>query len=356
MKILIDIGHPGHVHLFKNFTWEMQKKGHEILFTCRDKEFEIYLLESYEFKYKSFGKKYKKLIGKLFGLLKFDIQMITTAVQFKPDIFLSHGSMYAAHASAVMRKPHISFEDTFNMEQVRLYEPFTEAILIHRFAESPLKSKNIIEYDGYHELAYLHPNWFTPNKEINQELNLALEDKYILLRFVSWDATHDKGQSGLTLEYKEKLIEKLSHYGKILISSEGELPSNLQKYQIKIAPEKIHDVMANASLFIGEGATMASECAVLGTPSIYVNSLNPLTIQEQEQYGLLYNYRSTENVLEKAIELLSNRKLEIEKQSKLDKMLQKQIDVTAFTIWFVQNYPSSIQTMKENPNYQLRFK
>ena len=45
MNILIDIGHPAHVHLFKNFAWDMQNNGHKILFTCREKEFEIDLLK-----------------------------------------------------------------------------------------------------------------------------------------------------------------------------------------------------------------------------------------------------------------------------------------------------------------------
>lgn len=27
MRILIDMGHPGHVHLFKNFIREMEKRG-----------------------------------------------------------------------------------------------------------------------------------------------------------------------------------------------------------------------------------------------------------------------------------------------------------------------------------------
>ncbi len=35
MKIVVSVNHPGHVHghvhLFKNFIWTMQKKGHEIL-------------------------------------------------------------------------------------------------------------------------------------------------------------------------------------------------------------------------------------------------------------------------------------------------------------------------------------
>jgi predicted glycosyltransferase len=356
MRIQIDIGHPGHVHLFKNFAWRMQERGHEILFTCRDKEFEIYLLEEYGFRYKSFGKKYKKLIGKLFGLLKFDIQSIMTAFHFKPDIFMSHGSMYVAHASFFFRKPHLSFEDTFNMEQVKLYSSFTEVILVNDFEEPPLKSDNIIPYNGYHELAYLHPNWFTPNSDIFEILKLEQSEPYIILRFVSWDASHDVGQGGLTLEYKEKLINTLAKKIKIFISSEGELPDSLKPYQIKIPPPKMHDVLAFATLFIGEGATMASECAMLGTPSIYINTLDPLTIKEQGDYGLNFDYRNADGLLEKAVELLNQKDLKEEFKIKKEKLLSEKIDITAFTIWFTENYPQSHNILKETPAYQLRFK
>lgn len=99
MRILIDIGHPAHVHLFKHFAWEMQQLGHKIFFTCREKEFEIYLLNKYGFEYKSFGRKYSSKIGKIFGLLEFDIKELLSGLKFNPDIFLSHGSIYAAHAA-----------------------------------------------------------------------------------------------------------------------------------------------------------------------------------------------------------------------------------------------------------------
>ncbi len=356
MKIQIDIGHPGHVHLFKNFAWQMQDKGHKILFTCRDKEFEIYLLEAYGFSYKSFGKKYKKLIGKLFGLVKFDIQSIITALQFKPDIFMSHGSMYVAHASFFFQKPHISFEDTFNMEQVKLYSPFTEVILVNDFKEPPLKTDNVVPYNGYHELAYLHPNWFTPNSDIFEILELKEGEPYLIVRFVSWDASHDVGQGGLTLEYKERLINTLSKKINLFISSEGELPKSLKPYQIKIPAHKMHDALAYATLFIGEGATMASECAVLGTPSIYINTLDPLTIKEQEAYGLLFDYRNADGILEKALELLNQNNLKEAFQAKREQLLSDKIDITAFTLWFVENYPDSHKIVKENPAYQLRFK
>ena len=36
--------------------------------------------------------------------------------------------------------------------------------------------------------------------------------------------------------------------------------------------------------------------------------------------------------------------------------LHDKIDVTAFLVWFVENYPESFRIMKENPDYQLNFK
>ena len=355
MRILIDIGHPAHVHLFKNFAWEMQKKGHKVFFTTREKEFEIDLLTKYGFKFTSFGKKYKSTFGKIFGMFIFDFKMLLAALKFKPDIFLSHGSIYTAHVSWLLRKPHISFEDTGNMEQIRLYLPFTNAILTSCSYKLNHGSKQIY-YNGYHELAYLHPNHFKADSSILDLLGVKKDEKYVIMRFVSWNASHDIGHSGLTLETKRKAVKEFSEYAKVFISSEGELPEDLKQYQIKIPPERMHDALAYATLFVGEGATMASECAMLGTPAIYVNSLTAGTLEEQEKYGLLFGFRNSEGVLEKAIELLNTPNLNQEWQKRHQKILAEKIDVTAFMVWFVENYPESVRIMKKNPEYQERFK
>ena len=47
MKILFDMGHPAHVHFFKNTIWELEKKGHQVKVTARDKDVTIALLEAY---------------------------------------------------------------------------------------------------------------------------------------------------------------------------------------------------------------------------------------------------------------------------------------------------------------------
>ena len=355
MRILIDIGHPAHVHLFKYFASEMKKKGNEVLFTARSKESEIYLLEKYNLPFKSFGRHYKTRIGKIIGLFKFNILMLGMALKFKPDYFISHGSIYAAHIAWLLHKKHISLEDTGNMEQVRLYLPFTSVVLTSNCFHKNLGKKQL-KYHGYHELAYLHPNRYKKNTNIRNLLGIQDNKPYIILRFVSWNATHDKGQNGLSEEYKLKLVATLEKKAVLLISSENKLPDLLLKYQILLSPEKMHDVLADASLFIGEGATMASECAVLGTPVIYINSMEAGTIDEQEKYGLIYHFRSSEGVIEKALDLLNIPTLKADFKQKRAVMLKDKIDVTAFLVWFVENYPESDRVIRKTPTYQNRFK
>lgn len=67
MRILIDIGHPGHLHLFKHLAHRFIAEGSEVLFTAREKEFELELIRAEGFRYKSFGKHYKTLYGKIGG-------------------------------------------------------------------------------------------------------------------------------------------------------------------------------------------------------------------------------------------------------------------------------------------------
>jgi hypothetical protein len=48
--------------------------------------------------------------------------------------------------------------------------------------------------------------------------------------------------------------------------------------------------------------------------------------------------------------------LKEEWEIKRQKMLNDKIDMTAFLIWFAENYPESSAIMKENPAYQNQFK
>ncbi len=332
MKIIIDVGHPGDFHVFKNLAHLLISKGIDVLFTTREKEFEIELIRSEGFKYKSFGKKYKGRFGKLWGMMFFDLKMLMTALRFKPDLFLSHGSIYASHAAFLLRKKHMALEDTGNMEQIILYRPFADVILTPEVLPMDLGSKQI-RYEGYHEIAYLHPAFFKPNPSVYHCLGLEEGEQYAIIRFVSWNASHDVGHKGLSDEDKLKLVQKLSQQMRVFITSEAALPDSLQPYRIKIAPEKLHDALHYATIVVSEGATVASEAGVLGTPSIYINTIPISYCQDQEKYGLVYNTSESEKVFALVDEILAQDRELFREKSK--KMLKEKVNVTQFFYNFI---------------------
>lgn len=358
MRILIDIGHPAHVHLFRNTVNQLACNGHNVFITARNKQMIRELLDQYQLHYTIRHNSRKGVAAKLIGFIIITLQLLKQYKRNKSDLLVGGvGNAYISLLSFLTRTPSIIFDDTEHAQSELFFIiKFADCIVTPDCYLKSLGSKHI-RYKGYHELAYLHPNRFTPDPSILDLLGVQKDEKYIILRFVSWNASHDVGHSGLSIEIKMKAVKELSKYAKVFISSEGELPDDLKTYQIKIPPEKMHDALAFATLFVGEGATMASECACLGTPAIYVNSLEVGYCTEQGgKYKLVYNYRNSEGVIEKAIELLNTPNLKEEFQNRRQKMLSDKIDVTAFLVWFIENYPQSVKIMKENPDYQYNFK
>jgi uncharacterized protein len=356
MKILIDIGHPAHVHIFKHFAWTMENKGHEVYFTLRDKEHEIYLLSKYGFKYKCFGKNYKTKTAKIIGLVLFDFKLFFVALRFRPDLFLSHGSMYAAHVAWILGKPHISLEDSGNMEQIRLYAPFTQCILTPDFLPNNLGNKQI-RYKANHELFYLNPTYFTPSDSIFQFLKIPNGSRFAILRFVSWAASHDYGQAGLKPEDKIMLVKYLVQQGiYVYISAERhKLPKELEEYTINIPPDLMHDALAFSTIYIGEGATMASEAGVLGTPSLYISSIVRYYNVDQERFNLVFNFINIAGVMDRVKEIIENNSDKLIYKQNQKKFLAEKINPTPFFIWFIENYPYSFNKIKEDPDYQFKF-
>ena len=359
MRILIDIGHPAHVHLFRNLARELMNEGSEVLFTCREKEFETDLLKHYDLPFRSLGKKYTTTAGKISGVVKFGIREYLEGIRFKPDILLSHGSYIAAHASALLRRPHVTLEDTYNFEQIWLYKPFTQAILTGDF-NHPIRSKKVIKYSGFHELAYLHPCRFVPDISVLDEMGISREEKYVVMRFVSWKASHDLGHKGITMQNKLKAVRLFSKHAKVFISSEGDLPDELERHRIRIAPHKIHDLLAFATFLWTDSFTMPSECSVLGTPSVVIHNSRSFPLEEQrDKYGLCFTFSESDEEQVRAIEkgksLLETEGLKREWIARRNGMVAEKIDLTAFLLWFVKNWPESFTIMKQTPEFQKLF-
>ena len=353
MKILIDIGHPAHVHYFKNFIKIMREKGHEFLIIAKKRNIVPALLKEYNINY-SLRKDFPKdILGKLFNILHADILVLKRALKFKPDILIGFSGTHISHVGRIIQKPSIVFDDTEHASLAHAsYKHFASCILTPTCFTKSFGKKHL-RFNSYMELCYLHPEYF----KVPVEIKSSYSKKKCLIRFVAWKASHDLGEKGLNNQQKIRLVSSLSKYYDVYISSEGRIPTELIKYQITISPEKIHHFLASVDLFIGEGATMASECAILGTPAIYLNVLELGYLTEQdEKYGLVYNIRSYDRAVEKAIELIQNTNIKkIQKEKRL-RLVQEKINPTTFMVWFVENYPQSFNIIKKNPDYQKNFK
>lgn len=355
-KILIDINHPAHIHYFKNCVHILSNKGYQFLFVVRDRESTIDLIKSTGFDYVNKGNWKSGMVQKMLAYPRIDYKVFKIAKSFKPDLFLSFASGYAAHVATLMRKPHIAFDDT---EQAKLshflYRPFTDIILSPSCYNKKL-SKNQYLFNSYMELCYLHPKYFSPNKFVKTQLGLNEKEKYCIIRFVAFDANHDVGLHGLNYNDKIKLVRELSNFCKVFISSENELPEELEKYKFNLHPSLLHDALAFASLYIGEGGTTASEAVDLGTPAILVNSGYAGLQDEQERYGSLFRLTNIAEILQKSTEILSDNSSKMKYGLIRDRILNEKIDPTAFMVWFIENYPESKYIYRNNSDIQNNFK
>jgi predicted glycosyltransferase len=193
-----------------------------------------------------------------------------------------------------------------------------------------------------------------------KEIGLTTNDRFFILRFNAFKAHHDIGVKGLSHEQKKQLISILSEHGKVFITGERELDPEFEPYKLRMDSDKIHSLIAYATMLIGDSQTMTSEAAVLGTPSVRCNSFvgKISYLEEEEQkFGLTYGFKPDqfEELLSKVEELLKNPDLKREWQGRRDIMLKEKIDVTSFWVWFIENYPQSKKNYLLKPGMVVQF-
>ncbi len=340
MKIMIDILHPFDVHLFKNFIYAMKDKGHEIVITSREKDVTNYLLNKFDIKHINIScigngptDLVKELISRTHRFLKI-------AKKSRPDILLGVMGPTIAPAGKLLNIPAIVFYGT---EHAKITNSWVYPLATEIVTQSSYRGnhgKKHTKFKGFFELAYLHPKYFTPDQSVLNKLGINKFEKYAILRFVSWQASHDIGKQKINVEDKRKIVKKISKYMKTFITSEAKLPSDLKSYQLKIPFEKIHDVLSFATLYFGDGATMAAEAALLGTPSVYANYLSLGFLEELEKkYEVVYNFEDANKALSMVSYLLeSNENLKKKWNNRRRKIIEDSTDVTKFMIEVAEKY------------------
>ena len=356
MKILITIWHPGQFHYFKFIAQKLQNNGHSILLFVRDKECIVDLVKTSGFNYELYGKAGDNMLSKFTHIFSIESRLLSVSLKFKPDIFLTFGNFYAGHVAFLLRKPHISLTDTEHAKLARkLNNPFASIILTPYVWNADILKKQIL-FKSLMETFYLNNKYFDPDTNVFEKLNLTNQDKYCVIRFISWNAHHDVGLNGLTYQNKLDIVNKIKEKCNVYISSEGELPEELEIYRLRTHPSQFHSVINYATLCISEGSTTASESAILGTPTIYVNPLKVSNCDEEEKYDLLYQSTNVDTVINKALEILDTIDVKVLYRERQERFISKMIDANDLIVWLIENYPQSKNILLTNPEYQEHFK
>ena len=361
MNILIDINHPAHVHLLRNVYAMLTERGNKVLVVVKEIPSAIRLLELYGIPYVNIGRKDDAIAKKGADQLVYAHRILKIVRKNHIDVGVGT-SINLSHVSKVSKMKSIVLDDDDDEVEplfVKYGHPFADTILSP--ADTPRKSKKKIYVNAYHELAYLHPNRFKPDPSVLQDAGVEEGDPFFIMRFNAFKAHHDVDVVGLTIENKRRLVNYLSSKGKVFITTERDIDDEFKPYQLKVSPEKAHSLMYYATMLVGDSQTMTSEAAVLGTPAIrcntFVGRIHYLE-EEEHKYGLTYGFRpdQAEEMFKKIEELLSMPNLKEEWQVRRQKMLSEKIDYAQFLTWFIENYPGSQKIMRENPDYQFRFR
>jgi predicted glycosyltransferase len=332
------------VHFFKNIIFGLSDRGHIYNVISRDKDITNILLSELNVSFFSVGDaKILTKLGHLLELFKRDYKSAIIAQRFKPDVILTRGPV-GVHVGKILGVPTIY--DTDDGRAVGAL--FSLAANYADIITSPdcIKEnygRNHIKYPSYKQLAYLHPNHFTPDQTVLNDLGVTNGEKYFIVRFVEMIASHDEGESGFPAEAKRELVNCLLPFGRVFISYEGKIPKDLLKFKFPLPHCRLHHALAFCNLFIGDSQTMTAEAAVLGIPNLRVSSWSgrlEYLSEIQEKYGLTHSYLPNQlsNFFERLKHMLKdlNQEKNIMKTYRA-KLLNEKIDVATWFLDFIES-------------------
>lgn len=293
MRLLLEIGHPAHVHFFLRSIRRLQQEGDQVFVVTRGKEITNQLLDSFQVPYTCLSYPAEGAVGMATELMGRWRNILGIIKDKSIDTVASISGISTSLPSKLRNTWNVVFTDTEDAYlSNRIAFPFASRILTPKFFLGDLGPKHQ-KYFGLHELSYLQK---LDEKELTQtRKNLNLPEHYSVIRLIGNEALHDRGLKGITRGELAALIKALEPLGQVFIYSSLPLPAEFAHLRLQTAIDKIHAVLGGARVFVGESPTMAVESSLLGTPALLVSGrvgqLGNMIGLERE-YSLLLNFKT----------------------------------------------------------------
>jgi hypothetical protein len=336
MNILVDLGHPGHVHFFRHQIALWREHSHAVTLTSRNIPIVGKLLEAYGLAATVIGTRRRGALGLGLELVERTARLVPVLRSRRIGVAAAIGGALTAPACRLAGVPCVIFDDTDTAGlENRISHPLATVIVTPAGYPRDLGGRQV-RYNGLHELAYMHPARFTPDRDVPARYGLDPDAGYAMVRFSSWEAGHDLAARTASLAEKLTLVAALEKRGKVCIVPEGDPPRELAALVPAIAPEDFHHLLALARYCVTEGATTASEACISGVPSLYLNPSRPFYIHELAQTGLLAIGTPGEELTEVLEALFSRFPNAASAREAASRFVAARIDVAAFAADLVE--------------------
>ncbi len=337
MKLVFDVLHPAHVWFFHHLARTTLDEGGELMFYARDKDVTLHLLKALDLPHEVLSGIGGGMVGLAREMAVRTAKLTRRVRKMKPDLLLGIMGPVIAPVGRATGVPSWVFYDTETATATnRFVFPLCDRLYVPDAWMGPLPSK-AVRYPGYHELAYLHPDRFTADAGVRAEAGLGTDEPFAVVRLVSWEASHDVGDSG----FRDAVgfVQRLSERIRVVVSGERGVPEPVKHLAVTLPPERIHHLLSEATVYVGEGATMAAEAAVLGTPAVFIHTARLGYMQELEKrYGLLWNTTDERFAEERAFELVADPEATAAKWGeRRARMLEDRLDVGEWVVDLVRD-------------------
>lgn len=334
MRVAVTIQHPSHVHFYRRVVDDLREAGHEVRVYARENEVTRRLLEAYDVPHAVLAGDTRSTLGRAAVTVAYELRVLRALRAFDPDVVTGVAGVAAAHVAPLVGARSVVFLDREGLASTRLVTPFAHAVCTPAWFDDDF-GRGHRRYEGCQQLAYLHPDRFTPDARALSSLGVDPYEPYAVLRFVDGGPSGG-GSRGFSSAATGELISLLEDRGDVYVSTEGPLPEAFEPYRLPVPAHRIHDLLAHADVYVGDSRTMAAEAGLLATPAVRVDpfagATDGTTFRELAARGLVHSFADEDRALGRVRDLVADPDAGATWRARRDDFLAETVDVTDYVV------------------------
>jgi uncharacterized protein len=277
VKIWFDADNGPHVLIMKPLVRELERRGHTVLVTARDRTRTLELLTLYGIAHRRVGGVYGRgLWNKVRGTLGRAAALTAAMRGSGCAISFGHGSRALPVASRLLGIPSVTMYD-YEWVDPRLFNLLCRTILLpevidrQRCRQAGIRADRVVGFPGCKEELYLADAPLDP-QPVAADLGLRADAVKVLLRPPATDAHYHNPEAEVILQAVLARLAGRRDLDLVYLARDRAQTDWLAPHDLPrvIIPERVYDgpsLIAAMDLVISGGGTMTREAAVLGIPA-----------------------------------------------------------------------------------------